>query len=105
MSNYHRSTHRVKESTPTIVNWNDSYHNSFGRNLDEVGSKPNKIETALAKTRVAQKTFAENAKGPNKITHVNVSKATPETQKIVKGRSKKTGNDIYTYDNRRSKRK
>lgn len=97
MSNYHRSTHRFKESTPKIINWSDSTHNSFGRNLDEVSGKPNKVEQSLSKTKVAQQKFADNAKMPSKVVHVNVSKATPETQKIVKGKSKKTGKDTYEY--------
>jgi len=91
MSRYHKATHRLSESTPSIVDWNGKYHNSLGSNLDEVESRDPKVNVK----------YIKDTPTPKKIVHVNVDKATPETQKIVKSKSTKNKNGTYTYTNKK----
>lgn len=90
MSNYHRNSHRMSE----IADWGGPAR-TFGSNLNEVQSREPDIKV---------KDLSSKA-NPEKVVHVNVSKAAPDVQKAIKKTSKKTGKDTYTYDNRRSKRK
>ena len=103
MSNYHRATHRTKESYPKIVN-HGSGTRSMGSNLEEIPRGANSTEKALEKTKVSQDKFKANQELPKKVVHVNVSKASPDIQKTLK-KLKKTGKDTYTYNNVNTGRK
>jgi hypothetical protein len=95
MSNYHRAGHRASETVTPIANWGDTRGNGFY----EVGRGDTGADRAIGKTKVAQD-HVKSYKLPEKVVHVNVSKASPDVQKAIKG-NKKIGKDTYLYQKKK----
>jgi hypothetical protein len=107
MSNYHRASHRYKETTPLIVDQGGTRAVARDTQLEDVSDrKPvSKTERALIDSEYARKTFKANfdAKGKNDAIHVNVSKAPQHAQNFAKAYGKKTGKDTYTIGPKKKK--
>lgn len=99
MSNYHRTSHRYKETTPLIVDQGGTRAVARDTQLKDVWDKKpvSKTERALADSEHARKTFKDDvdAKIKTDAVHVNVSKAPQHAQNFAKAYGKKTGKDTY----------
>lgn len=95
MSSYHRTTHRSREVMyPKIIDHGDTKGHAF----NEMPEKDTAMDKALINTLPSKREdqrFKDSLK-PKVSVHVNVNKADPDVQKVVRknGVSKKNGNVV-----------